>query len=109
MVTGARVRIATRGSQLARWQAGFVADRLVEAHPGLDVSLVVVDTAGDRATDVPVWELGGQGVFVKEVQAAVLEDRADVAVHSAKDLPAVTAPGLVLACVPERDDPRDAL
>jgi hydroxymethylbilane synthase len=109
MAASSRVRIATRGSRLARWQATLVADRLADAHPGLRTDLVVVDTAADHALDVPVWELGGQGVFVKEVQAAVLDKRADIAVHSAKDLPAVTAPGLVLACVPERDDPRDAL
>jgi hydroxymethylbilane synthase len=71
--------------------------------------LVIVETTGDRRLDVPIWELGGQGVFVKEVQAAVLDERADLAVHSAKDLPSVTAPGLRLACVPERQDPRDAL
>lgn len=71
--------------------------------------LVVVDTAGDRRTDVPVWEMGGQGVFVKEVQAAVLDGRADLAVHSAKDLPSTAAPGLTLAAFPVREDPRDAL
>jgi len=69
----------------------------------------VVETVGDRLRDVPVWEMGGQGVFVKEVQAAVLEGRADLAVHSAKDLPSATAAGLLLACVPERDVPADAL
>ncbi len=104
-----RLRVATRGSELARWQAGWVAERLGAAHRGLSVDLVIVATTGDRRLDVPVWELGGQGVFVKEVQAAVLDGRADVAVHSAKDLPSVTAPGLRLAAVPERGDPRDAL
>lgn len=68
-----------------------------------------METSGDRRQDVPVWEMGGQGVFVKEVQQAVLDGRADLAVHSAKDLPSITAPGLLLACVPERDDPADAL
>jgi hydroxymethylbilane synthase len=78
---------------------------------GADVVVepVVVDTAGDRRTDVPIWELGGQGVFVKEVQAAVLDGRADIAVHSAKDLPSLAAEGLVIAAVPARGDPRDAL
>ncbi len=103
------VRVATRGSELARWQASYLADRLVQGHPGLTVEVVVVETTGDRRQDVPVWQMGGQGVFVKEVQAAVLDGRADLAVHSAKDLPSVTAPGLVLACVPARADPRDAL
>jgi hydroxymethylbilane synthase len=109
MTTGTRVRIATRGSDLARWQASYVADRLVAAHPDLDVALVIVDTTGDRRQDIPVWEMGGQGVLVKEVQAAVLGGRADIAVHSAKDLPSVTDSGLWLACVPVREDPRDAL
>jgi len=103
------IRVATRGSSLARWQASRVAERLVAAHPGVAVEFVVVETSGDRHLEVPVWEMRGQGVFVKEVQAAVLDGRADVAVHSAKDLPSTTAPGLVLACVPERDDPSDAL
>jgi hydroxymethylbilane synthase len=103
------LRIATRGSVLARRQAEEVADLLRAAHPGLDVELLVVDTTGDRRQDVPVWEMGGQGVFVKEVQAAVLDGRADAAVHSAKDLPSTTGPGLVLAAVPRRADPRDAL
>ena len=109
MVAATRVRIATRGSELARWQASYVADRLVAAHDGLEITFVVVDTRGDRNQDIPVWEMGGQGVFVKEVQAAVLDGRADVAVHSAKDLPSVTDPGLRLASVPVREDPRDAL
>src|SRR5580704_1977506 len=105
----APLRVATRGSDLARWQATFVADRLRTAHPDLTVELVVVSTTGDRRQDLPVWEIGGQGVFVKEVQAAVLEGRADVAVHSAKDLPSTSAPGLLLAAFPGRADPRDAL
>lgn len=71
--------------------------------------LVMVDTAGDRRQDRPVWEIGGQGVFVKEVQAAVLDGRADAAVHSAKDLPSTVADGLVLAAFPVRADPRDVL
>ncbi|MGH9056796.1 MAG: hydroxymethylbilane synthase, partial [Acidimicrobiales bacterium] len=103
------MRIATRGSALARWQAEEVARRLRRGVPGLRVELVVVDTTGDRRADVPVWDMGGQGVFVKEVQAAVLEGRADAAVHSAKDLPSSTPPGLFLAAFPVRADPRDAL
>jgi hydroxymethylbilane synthase len=107
-VTGA-LRIATRGSALARWQADHVAGLLRAADPSRPVELVVLDTSGDRRLDVPVWELGGQGVFVKEIQAAVLDGRADLAVHSAKDLPSEPTPGLVLAAVPRRADPRDAL
>jgi hydroxymethylbilane synthase len=104
-----RLRAATRGSPLARWQAEHVAALLHGVDPSVEVELVVVETDGDRRADVPIWELGGKGVFAKEVQAAVLDSRADLAVHSAKDLPSVTVGGLVLACVPERGDPRDAL
>lgn len=103
------VRAATRGSPLARWQAHHVAELLRAVDPTVEVELVVVDTQGDRRLDVPIWELGGKGAFAKEVQAAVLDGRADLAVHSAKDLPSLTPPGLVLAAVPERGDPRDAL
>ena len=109
---GGRLAIATRGSALARWQADHVASLLRERHPGLVVDLVIIETFGDRALDRPIWELGGQGVFVKEVQAAVLDGRADLAVHSAKDLPsspALATPGLEIAAVPERGDARDAL
>src|SRR4051812_9617356 len=103
---GRRLRAATRGSTLARWQTDHVAGLL---GGDKDVDVVVVETTGDRRTDVAIHEMGGQGVFVKEVQAAVLDGRADIAVHSAKDLPSVTTPGLVIAAVPERADPRDAL
>jgi hydroxymethylbilane synthase len=98
------LRIATRGSALARWQAERVGTRL-----GSDAELVIVETTGDRRADTPIHAMGGTGVFVKEVQQAVLDGRADLAVHSAKDLPSETAAGLVLAAVPERADPRDAL
>ncbi|HET9443285.1 MAG TPA: hydroxymethylbilane synthase [Acidimicrobiales bacterium] len=111
--TPRRLRIATRGSPLARWQADHVAALLRAAHgEGLEVEILVVSTEGDRRTDVPIEEVGGRGVFVKEVQAAVLDGRADLAVHSAKDLPSapeLQPEGLVLAAVPEREDPRDAL
>ncbi|MCB1040247.1 MAG: hydroxymethylbilane synthase [Acidimicrobiales bacterium] len=103
------LRVATRGSDLAVWQAAHVSGLIAAAVPGLDVEVVVVDTEGDRRLDVPISEFGGKGVFAKEVQAAVLDGRADIAVHSAKDLPSVSVPGLVLASVPERGDPRDAL
>ncbi len=103
------MRAATRGSPLARWQAERVAELLRAVDPDVEVELVIVDTQGDRRLDVPIWELGGKGVFAKEVQAAVLDGRADMAVHSAKDLPSVSVPGLLLAAVPERGDPRDAM
>jgi hydroxymethylbilane synthase len=102
-------RLATRGSELARWQADEVRRRLQAVAPGLVLELVVVSTTGDRVSDRPVWEMGGQGVFVREVQEAVLDGRADAAVHSAKDLPSVTGPGLVLGALPVRADARDAL
>ena len=98
------LRVATRGSTLARWQAARVAEML-----GGEVELVIVQTTGDRKADEPLHRIGGTGVFVKEVQEAVLDGRADVAVHSAKDLPAETPAELVLAAVPERADARDAL
>jgi hydroxymethylbilane synthase len=103
------LRIATRGSALARWQAEHVASLLAEADDDVDVELVIVDTSGDRQQDVPIWQMGGKGVFVKEVQAAVLDGRADIAVHSAKDLPSNTIDGLALGAVPERGEVRDAL
>jgi len=104
-----RIRAATRGSALARWQVDRLAELLATVLPDVTLEPVVVETAGDRDQVTPLDEMGGQGVFVKEVQAAVLDGRADVAVHSAKDLPAATPDGLVLAAVPERADARDAL
>ncbi len=104
------LRLATRGSPLALWQARRVAELLNRS--GVGTSLVVVETTGDRRLDVPLDRLGGQGVFVKEVQAAVIGGEADAAVHSAKDLPAsaeLCVPGLVLAAFPERADARDVL
>ncbi len=104
------LRLATRGSPLALWQAHRVAELLGTAE--VPSVLVVVETEGDRRQDVSLSHLGGRGVFVKEVQAAVTRGEADAAVHSAKDLPAavdLTVPGLVLAAVPERGDPRDVL
>lgn len=103
------IRLATRVSPLALWQADHVAHQLRGAHPGLIVELVRTDTLGDRRQDVPISEIGGKGVFATEVQRLVLDGRADAAVHSAKDLPAVTSEGLDLVAVPERGDPRDAL
>lgn len=101
------LRAATRASALARWQTDHIARLLA---PVARVEPVVVTTTGDRRPDVPLHAMGGQGVFVKEVQQAVLDGRADIAVHSAKDLPASRATaGLVLGAVPVRADPRDAL
>jgi len=108
-LSATHIRAATRGSALARWQADRVAALLRAADPAVAVETVVVETTGDRDRTTPLEQLGGQGVFVKEVQAAVLDGRADIAVHSAKDLPGAPTPGLTLAAVPERADPRDAL
>lgn len=107
------VRLATRGSALALWQADHVAASLVAAgrDRGVDIAVerVVVETFADRRLDIPIDAMGGKGVFVKEIQAAVLDGRADIAVHSGKDLPAETPDELVIAAIPERADPRDVL
>lgn len=102
------LRAATRGSALALWQTRHVGVLVAEAS-GVAVEPVVVETTGDRRQDLPIWEIGGRGVFVREVQAAVLDGTADFAVHSAKDLPSSSTPGLVIAAVPSRADARDAL
>jgi len=104
-----RVRLATRGSPLALAQADIVAAMLVAHAQGVEVERVVVRTEGDRRTDDALDRIGGQGVFVKEIQQAVAEGRADAALHSAKDLPPVAPPGLGLVAVPVRADARDAL
>jgi len=98
------LRAATRRSRLARTQTDHVASLL-----GMEVDAVLIETSADRRPETPIWELGGQGAFVTEVQAAVLDGRADIAVHSAKDLRSTPTDGLVIAAVPEREDPRDAL
>jgi len=103
------IRIATRGSALALWQANWVRDRLMADDPHLAVELLVLKTRGDKILDRALSEVGGKGLFVKEIEEALLDGRAEVAVHSMKDLPADIPVGLVLGAVPEREDPRDAL
>lgn len=103
------MRLATRGSPLALHQTETVAGLLRAAHPGLEVEPLVVRTRGDQDASAPLDQIGGQGVFVTEVEAAVADGRADAAVHSAKDMPSVMGPAFVLAAVPPRADPRDAL
>lgn len=103
------LRIATRASDLALWQAKFVADLLRSADDAWDVELVHISTEGDRDQKAPLHQMGGLGVFTREVQRAVLDGRADVAVHSLKDLPTESAPGLTLAGVPARASVFDAL
>ena len=103
------VRLATRGSPLALRQTAIVTELLQAAHPGLEVEPVVVRTRGDDDVAAPLDQIGGQGVFVTEVEAAVTDGRADAAVHSAKDMTSVLPPHLVLGAVPPRADPRDGL
>lgn len=103
------LRIATRSSAQARTQSGHIGALLAEAHPGLTVEYVFVDTQGDINASTPLHQMGGQGVFVKEVQRAVLEGAADIAVHSAKDVPSQQAAGLTIAAFGERRTPNDAL
>src|SRR5690242_7412500 len=99
--------IASRGSQLALWQARWVAGQLTAA--GRECRIEIIKTTGDRITDVPLGQIASKGLYTKEIEEALLDGRADVAVHSLKDLPADLPPGLVLAAIPEREDPRDAV
>lgn len=102
------LRIATRESPLALWQAEHVQARLRAAHPGLEVSLVPMTTTGDQLLSGPLSQSGGKGLFVKELEAALLEGRADLAVHSMKDVPAQQPAGLAVVAYLEGEDPRDA-
>lgn len=102
------LKIATRQSPLALWQAQYVKARLEQAHPGLKVELVPMVTRGDVILDTPLAKVGGKGLFVKELELAMLEGRADIAVHSMKDVPVEFPKGLGLVTICERDDPRDA-
>ena len=101
-----RLRIGTRGSALSLRQTEPVAEAIRGVAPGLEVEIVVVETAGDRAPDVPLERMEGIGFFAKELEAALLDDRCDLAVHSAKDLPTQIHAGLCLAAFPPRTDPR---
>ncbi len=103
------VRIGTRGSHLARWQASWVADRLRALHPGLTVELVEIKTHGDRDRNSPLSAIGGQGLFTKEIQRALLDRAVAVAVHSLKDLPTQGPAELALGAIPAREDSADAL
>jgi hydroxymethylbilane synthase len=103
------LRIATRKSQLALWQAEHVAALLRAAHPGLEIEMVPLLTQGDRIQDRSLAAIGGKGLFIKELEVAIEDKRADIAVHSMKDVPADLPDGLYIAAVLERADPRDAL
>ena len=102
------IRIATRQSKLALWQANHVAARLREEQ-GLEVELVRVTTTGDRIQNRTLAEIGGKGLFIKELESAMLEGRADLAVHSMKDVPGNLPEGFVLASILAREDPRDVV
>lgn len=103
------LRIGTRGSKLALWQAEWVKASLVDVHPGLSVEVVTIKTSGDMILDVPLAKIGGKGLFVKEIENALFDGGIDLAVHSMKDVPIVIPPGLSLECVTPREDPLDAL
>jgi hydroxymethylbilane synthase len=103
-----KLRIATRQSRLALWQAEHVAAKLRQAHPGLVVELVPMTTQGDRIVDRSLAQVGGKGLFIKELEIAISEGRADIAVHSMKDVPSDMPPGMTLAAMLSRADPRDA-
>jgi hydroxymethylbilane synthase len=102
------VRIATRKSPLAMWQAEHVAAALRAAHPGLEVEILGMSTQGDKILDTPLAKIGGKGLFVKELEERMLSDDADIAVHSMKDVPVELPAGLHLSVILEREDPRDA-
>lgn len=102
-------RIGTRASQLALWQANWVKGELEKRYPGMTVELVKIKTIGDKILDVPLAQVGGKGLFVKEIEEAMLRGEIDIAVHSMKDVPTEFPEGLGLYCITEREDPRDAV
>ena len=102
------IKIATRQSPLALWQAEYVAERLQQAHPGIKTELVKMVTKGDKILDAPLAKIGGKGLFVKELEQGMLEGKADIAVHSMKDVPVEFPQGLHLAVILPREDPHDA-
>ena len=102
------IKIATRKSPLAMWQAEFVRDRLLELHPELEIELVKMTTQGDKILDTPLAKVGGKGLFVKELEQGMLAGDADIAVHSMKDVPMAFPEGLHLPVICQREDPRDA-
>lgn len=104
-----KIVIGTRGSQLALWQANWVKSELERLHTGVTCELLVIKTKGDKILDVPLAKVGGKGLFVKEIEEALLDGRIDLAVHSMKDMPADLPEGLKIGAIPEREDPRDAL
>ena len=108
-MAGGTITIGTRGSQLALWQANWVKEAVNRHHPDLTVDLVIIKTKGDKILDVPLAKVGGKGLFVKEIEEALLDGRIDLAVHSMKDMPADIPGGLCIGAIPEREEPRDVL
>jgi hydroxymethylbilane synthase len=103
------LRVGTRASQLALWQANWVKSELEKKYPGMEVTLTKIKTIGDKILDVPLAQVGGKGLFVKEIEEAMLRGEIDIAVHSMKDVPTDFPEGLGLHCITEREDPRDAV
>lgn len=103
------IRIGTRGSKLALIQSEWIKSKIQDQHPHVRVELTIIKTTGDKILDSPLSKIGGKGLFVKEIEDALLQSRVDLAVHSMKDVPAELPDGLMLAAFPEREDPRDAL
>lgn len=103
-----RLRIGTRGSQLALWQARWVQAELNRLRPGLDIALAIIKTQGDKIQNVPLAKVGGKGLFVKEIEEALLKGQIDLAVHSMKDMPAALPDGLEIGAIPRRENPLDA-
>ena len=106
---GRNIHIGTRGSKLALWQAHWVRLELLKAHPSISVHIRVIKTKGDKILDVPLAKVGGKGLFVKEIEDALLEGEVDLAVHSMKDMPAELPGGLTIGAIPRRENPQDVL
>ena len=104
-----KIRIGTRGSQLALWQANWVKGKLSEWNPGMEIEIHKIKTTGDKILDVPLAKVGGKGLFVKEIEEALFDKKIDIAVHSMKDVPTDLPEGLCISAITEREDPRDAL
>lgn len=103
------VKIGTRGSALALWQATWIKNRLEDRYPEITLELIKIKTKGDKISDVPLSKIGGKGLFVKEIEQALMDGRIDMAVHSMKDVPTEVPHGLYIGIIPKRDDPRDVL
>lgn len=103
-----KIIIASRESQLAMWQAHFIRDRLVQLYPQTEIAILGMTTKGDQILDTSLSKIGGKGLFIKELEQALEDGRADIAVHSMKDIPMNLPRGFILAAITEREDPRDA-